>query len=408
MFENSVDLKFLVRAFKYRNYRLFFAGQSVSLIGTWMQIIAMSWLVYRLTNSAFLLGAVGFASQIPIFLLTPFAGVFADHFDRKRILIITQTFSMIQALVLTILAFANVIAIWQLFALGTLLGVINAFDIPARQAFVVDLVEKKEDLGNAIALNSFMFNGARLVGPSVAGIIISLAGEGLCFLINSISFLAVIFALLGMKTKIKEIYHRKNPLLKGLREGFVYTFGSARIRYILLLVTLVSVMGMSYMILMPVFASKILQGGARTFGFLMGAAGLGALIGALYLAPRKNAEGLERISYIAAIIFGAGIIAFSFSRVLWLSLSMILCASFGLMVQMVSSNTVLQHFTDDDKRGRVMSFFATAFLGMAPFGSLLAGAIANKMGAPNALLISGILCIIGALFFWRRCASFSK
>lgn len=406
MFENFADLKFLVRAFRYRNYRLFFAGQGVSLIGTWMQVIAVSWLVYRLTNSVLLLGTVAFASQIPTFILTPFAGVFADHFKRKRILIITQTLSMIQALILTVLAFAHIIAVWHVFALSIFLGLVNAFDIPARQAFVVDVVEKREDLGNAIALNSSMFNGARLIGPSIAGVIISLAGEGLCFLVNTISFFAVIFALLGIKIKPKEMYHKKNPILKGLKEGLIYTFGFARIRYVLLLVTLISIMGMSYMVLMPIFAKEVLGGDAHTFGLLMGAAGLGALIGALYLASRRDTKGLEKTIYIAALVFGTGIIAFSFSRILWVSLLLILFAGFGLMVQTVASNTIIQHLTDDDKRGRVMSFYAMSFMGMAPFGSLLAGAIASKIGAPNALLISGISCILGAFFFSRKLTSF--
>lgn len=396
------EITTILRAFRYRNYRLFFAGQAVSLIGTWMQVIAVSWMVYRLTNSAFLLGIVAFAGQIPIFILTPFAGVLADHFNRRRMLIITQTLAMLQAFILAFLALRGNVSVWQVVGLTMFLGLVNAFDVPIRQSFVVDMVEDKKDLGNAIALNSLMFNGARLVGPSVAGILIAVVDEGVCFLINAISFLAVIFALSAMRVKPKAEGGKTNHVLQGLKEGFVYTFNFKPMRDILLLTTLISVMGMSYVIIMPVFAKDILGGGAHTLGFLMGAAGLGALGGAIYLASRKGVEGLERIISIATIIFGLGLIAFSFSTSLWLSLILILFAGFVVMVQTVASNTVLQSLTHDDKRGRVMSFYAVAFMGMAPFGSLLAGSLASKIGAPNALLISGFCCILGAVFFSKR------
>ena len=391
----------ILRAFRYRNYRLFFAGQFVSLTGTWVQTIAVSWLTYRLTNSAFLLGLVAFAGQIPIFILTPFGGVLADNFSRRRLLVITQTFAMLQAVLLAVLSLRGVVTVWHLVVLNIFLGIVNAFDIPIRQAFVVEMVEGRKDLGNAIALNSFMFNGARLIGPSMAGILIALVGEGICFSINAVSFIAVIFALLAMRLKPSGQLQKGSRILKGLKEGFVYTFGLPHMRYILLLTTLLSIMGMSYVIMMPIIAKDILGGGARTLGFLMAAAGFGALIGALYLASRKGTAGLEKVISVATLIFGTGLMAFSFSRYLWLSLIFIMFSGFGMMIQTVASNTVLQHLTDDDKRGRVMSFYAMAFMGMAPFGSLLAGSLASRIGAPHALLVSGIACIFGAVIFSR-------
>lgn len=400
--EKTVGLKFILRALRYRNYRLFFIGQGISLVGSWIQIIAVSWLVYRLTNSPFLLGAVGFASQIPTFLLAPFAGVLADRLNRRRILIITQTLFMIQALILAILALTGNIAVWHILVLGVFVGLVNGFDIPARQAFVVDIIENRNDLVNAIALNSSMFNAARLLGPAVAGILIAATGEGACFLINSISFLAVIFALLAMRIKTKKPTQQNSHILQGLKEGFIYAFGFAPIRYILLLLSLVSLMGMSYAILMPIVAKEILGGGARTLGLLMGATGLGALAGTVFLASRKSVQGLEKIITWGTLIFGAGVVAFSFSRVLWMSLLLLLGVGFGMMIQMGASNTVLQSLTEDDKRGRVMSFFAMAFMGMAPFGSLLAGSLTSWIGADNTLLISGVCCIFGWLFFSRK------
>ena len=400
--EKTAGLKFILRALRYRNYRLFFVGQGISLVGSWIQIIAVSWLVYRLTHSPFLLGAVGFASQIPTFLLAPFAGVLADRLNRRRILIITQTLFMIQALILAILALTGNIAVWHILVLGVFAGLVNGFDIPTRQAFVVDIIENRDDLVNAIALNSSMFNAARLLGPAAAGILIAATGEGACFLINSISFLAVIFALLAMRIKTKKPAQQNSHILQGLKEGFIYAFGFAPIRYILLLLSLVSLMGMSYAVLMPIVAKEILGGGPRTLGFLMGATGLGALGGTIFLAARKGVEGLEKIITAGTLIFGAGIIAFSFSRILWVSLLLLLAVGVGLMIQMGASNTVLQSLTDDDKRGRVMSFFAMAFMGMAPFGSLLAGGLTSRIGADNTLLISGMCCLFGLLFFSRK------
>jgi MFS family permease len=401
----SVDakgLKLIFRALTHRNYRLFFGGQGISLIGTWMQQIAMSWLVYRLTNSAFLLGMAGFLGLIPTFLLAPFSGLLSDRLNRHHILVITQTLAMIQAFVLAILDLTGMIDVWHLIILILFLGFVNAFDAPARQAFVVDMVEKKEDLSNAIALNSFLFNGARLVGPSIGGIVISILGEGLCFLLNGLSFLAVIVALLAMKTTFKKKEIQKTRVWHGLKEGFTHTFGFAPIRFILFLLGLVSLMGMPYTVLMPIFAKDILHGGPHTLGFLMAASGMGAVAGAIFLASRKSVLGLGRIIVAASIIFGSGLITFSLSHVLWLSLFLLVFTGFGMMVQMASSNTILQTIVEDDKRGRVMSLYAMAFMGMAPFGSLLAGSLASKIGAPNTLIIGGVSCILGSFMFAKK------
>ena len=362
-------------------------------------MMAMSWLVYRLTNSAFILGVIGFTSQIPAFFLTPFAGVLADRWNRKRILVITQTLAMIQAFILAVLAFKGIIAVWHIIILSIFVGLVMAVDAPVRQTFVVDMVERREHLGNAIALNSLIFNSARLIGPMLAGIIIAAAGEGVCFLLNGISFLAVIVALLVMKTNQVRPLEKPKHVLHELRDGFRYAYGHLSIRYILLLTALISILGMSYTVVMPIMAKEILGGGARTLGFLMGAAGLGALGGGIYLASRETAQGLEKIISKATIIFGLGLIAFSFSRLLWLSLLLMLCVGFGMIIQMVSSNTLLQHLTADNKRGRVMSFFTIAGMGMMPLGSLLAGSLASKIGSPHTLLITGFFCLLGSFFF---------
>ena len=392
-------LKIIFRSLQYRNYRLFFGGQSISLIGTWIQRIAMPWLVYSLTGSAFLLGVVGFVGQIPTFLLASFAGVLTDRWNRYHILIITQILAMIQALILAFLIFIDAIEVWHILLLNVLLGCINAFDIPARQSFVVEMVEKKEDLGNAIALNSSMVNGARLLGPSIAGVLIAIAGEGTCFLINGLSYLVVIVSLLMMKIVPRKINKQNTHVLKEMKEGFSYTFGFAPIKSVILLLALVSLMGMPYTVLMPVFAKEIFHGGAHTFGFLMGASGLGALIGTIYLASRKSVLGLGRIIPLSAGIFGFGLVAFSLSRLFLLSLALMVITGIGMMLQMASSNTILQTIVDDNKRGRVMSFYTMAFVGTVPFGSLLAGGLTPILGAPNTLIIGGVFCISGALFF---------
>ncbi len=406
--DNASGVKFLLRALRYRNYRLFFGGQGISLIGTWMQQVAMSWLVYRLTNSAVMLGVVSFASQIPTFVLTPFGGLLADRASRHRILLVTQTLAMLQAFTLAILVLTHTIEVWHIIILGIFVGCINAFDIPTRQSFLLDMIEKREDLSNAIALNSSMFNAARLIGPSIAGAVIAVAGEGVCFLLNGLSFLAVLGALLAMKIQPQKIEPKTANPLQGLREGIAYAFGFSPIRSILLLVALASVAGVPYIALMPIFSRDILHGGSHTQGFLMSAVGLGALTGALFLASRINVRGLGKIIAFSAGLFGAGLIVFSFSRVLWLSLLAMMITGFGMMVQMASSNTVLQTLADDDKRGRVISLYATAFIGMAPLGALLAGFVARQIGAPMTLAIGGLFCILGALLFARHLPSWRQ
>jgi MFS family permease len=400
--------RLITRALSHRNYRLFFGGQSISLIGTWMQQIALSWLVYRITGSALLLGVVGFASNIPVFVIAPFAGLLADRWNRHKMVIVIQCAATVQALILAVLVLTNLITVWQIIALGVLLGIINAFDIPTRQSFVVDMVERREDLGNAIALNSSMFNVARLLGPSVAGILIAAVGEGYCFLINAISYIPVIIALLMMRIKSQQTVGRSAHVVRELKEGFKYAFGFTPIRSLLFLLALVSLIGMPYSILMPIFAKNVLHGDAHTLGFLVGASGIGALIGAIYLASRKSVRGLGRVIPISAGMFGAGLLTFSFSRFLPLSLMLMVITGFGMITQMASSNTVLQTIVDEDKRGRVMAFYTMSIRGMSPFGSLLAGSLAASIGAPNTLLIGGLCCMLGALWFARNLGEWRK
>jgi len=392
------------RTLRYRNFRIFFLGQSVSLVGTWMQYVAMSWLVYRMTGSAFMLGVVGFASQFPAFILSPFTGVLADRHNKHKILILTQALALLQALILAILAISGHIQVWHIIVLGIFLGCVNSLDIPARQSFILQMIEEKENLGNAIALNSMMFNVARLVGPSIAGILIAIAGEGACFLINAVSYIAVIASLIAMDNEIKIRKDKKvnYDIFKDLKEGFDYAFGFKSIRAILLLLGIISLMGMSYAVLMPVFAKDVLGGGPHTLGFLMAAVGVGALVGTLYLASREKTISIDRTLPISAGIFGIGITAFSFSHNIWVSLFLLFIAGFGIMVQMAASNTILQTIVDDDKRGRVMSFYTMSFMGMAPLGSLLAGGMATRFGVGNTLVISGICCIIAAVIFAMR------
>ncbi|MFA6873176.1 MAG: MFS transporter [Bacteroidaceae bacterium] len=404
--KGSENFKNIFRSLKYKNYRLFFSGQSVSLIGTWIQRIAVPWLVYRMTGSVFLLGLVGFVGQIPTFLLAPFTGVLTDRWNRYHILVATQVLSMVQALLLALLFFTNTIALWNVLLLGIVLGCINALDIPARQSFVIEMVEDKKDLSNAIALNSSMVNGARLLGPSIAGVLIASLGEGVCFLINGLSYIFVIASLLFMTVKPQQALLKEKNVLKEMKEGFKYTFGFAPIKSIILLLALISLMGMPFSILMPVFAKDIFQGGSHTYGFLIGASGIGALCGAIYLASRKTVLGLEKIIPIAAFTFGGGLIAFSLSRYFPLSIFFMLITGLGMMLQMATSNTLLQTISEDDKRGRVMSFYTMAFMGTAPFGSMLAGTMASLIGAPATLFCGGVACIIGAFLFTRQLTSF--
>ncbi len=395
-------LKNIFRSLRYRNYRLFFGGQSFSLIGTWIQRIALPWLVYDLTGSAFYLGLVSFAGLIPSFILSPFAGVMTDRWNRYHILITTQTLSMLQAFLLAALFYSGTIAIGHIIGLSIFLGCLNAFDVPARQSLVIDMVEKKEDLGNAIALNSTMFNAARLVGPSIAGVLIATAGEGICFLINGTSFLFVLISLLMMNLGTGPAAKTRIGVYSSLKEGFKYTFGIEPIRSIILLIVLVSLLGLPYTVLMPVFASAVLKGGSHTYGFLMGATGIGALTGAVYLASRKDAQGLEKIIPLSTAIFGTGLILFTLSRHVWLSIILMIMTGFGMMMQLASSNTIIQTVVDDDKRGRVMSIYAMSLMGTMPIGSFLAGSAASVIGAPFTLLTGGILCVAGAVVFALR------
>jgi MFS family permease len=370
------------RALRHRNFRLFFGGQSISLIGTWMTRIATSWLVYRLTGSALLLGTISFAGQIPTFIFAPFAGVWVDRLDRRQVLVCTQTLSMVQSLALAALTLSRTITIPLLLALAVMQGIINAFDMPGRQSFMVQMVEDRGDLSNAIAINSSMVNMARLVGPSLAGMLIAVTSEGWCFLIDGISYLAVIASLLMMRIHIPAIKRKVTSTWTDLKVGWTYVSEFLPIRTILSLFALVSLMGMPFVVLMPIFAARVLHGGPHTLGFLMGAMGVGALGSALSLAARKSVRGLVRMIPMAAAVFGLGLIGFGASRVFWLSIVMVMVAGMGMMMGMAASNTVIQTIVSEDKRGRVMSYYTMAFMGMAPFGSLLAGTMANGVGVP--------------------------
>jgi MFS family permease len=391
-----------MRALGSRNYRLFFEGQTVSLIGTWMTRVATSWLVYRLTHSPFLLGLSSFASQIPILFLTPFSGVWVDRWNRHRTLVITQALSMLQSFALAALALSGIITVWEIIALALVQGAINAFDMPARQSFVVQMIERREDLGNAIALNSSMVNGARLIGPAVAGMLIAAVGEGYCFLIDGFSYIAVIASLFAMRVAPSPSQAARRTVAAELREGWQYVAESAPIRSVLLYLILVSLVGMPYTVLMPIFASSILGGGAHTLGFLMAAAGVGALAAAISLAMRRSVLGLGRVIVWSGSFFGAGLIGLGLSQTLWLSLTVVALAGFGMMRHLASSNTILQTIVADDKRGRVMAYYSMAFQGIAPFGSLAAGALAARIGAPRTIMIGGAACLCGALWFASR------
>jgi MFS family permease len=404
----SARFNIVFRSLKYRNYRLFFYGQSISLVGTWMQRIAVPWLVYKMTGSVVLLGISGFAGQIPSLFLSPFAGVITDRWSRYSVLLWSQVLSMLHAFLLAWLVLSGNIMIWQIILLSFIIGCINTFEIPARHSFVVEMIEKKEDLGNGIALNSLMFNGARLIGPSIAGILLAAAGEGICFLINGFSFLCVIISLMMMKLDKKEFVTKNSNIRTEIRDGFTYTFGFLPIRHLILLLALVNTMVMFYSTLMPVFAKEILEGDSHTYGFLMGAAGFGALLGALFLASRETVLKLGRIVPAAVILFGTSLVILSFSRIFLLSLLVMVFVGMGLMLQAASSNTILQTITDDDKRGRVMSFYTMAIMGTAPFGSLLAGWLAKSIGASYTIFIGGVVSVAGAMVFFRKLPELKK
>lgn len=390
-----------IPALRSRNYQLFFAGQGISLIGSWMTQVATMWLVYQLTNSPLLLGIVGFTSQIPSLFLAPFGGVLVDRWNTRKILVITQIFAMLQSLALATLALTGIINIWHIIFLSLFQGVINALDAPARQTFVPEMVEHRADLASAIALNSSLVNGGRLIGPAIAGILIARIGASYCFLIDGISYIAVIAALLAMKLKPKKISPKIGNVRQRLKEGFIYTLNSPLIRSVLLLLALFSLMATPYMTLTPIFATQVLGGDAYTLGFLTSASGVGALIGGIYLSTRKSVLGLGKIIAFAPMLCGIGIIVFALSRTLWLSMLMLLIVGLGSILQISSSNTVIQTIVEDDKRGRVMSLFTMALLGMFPFGNLFAGILAERIGAPNTLVIGGIFCILGSLVFAR-------
>ena len=396
----------MFRSLRYRNFRLFFFGQGISLIGTWMQMVAMNWLVYHdLKSSLVLLGVVQFVGQIPMLLIAPLAGVYSDRWDRHRIMYATQSLAMIQAFIIAALVLTHRITIWQVIPLQLVLGCVNAFDMPARQAYFVSMIERREDLSNAIALNSSIVNGARLIGPFIAGQAIVLFGTGLCFLLNGVSYWAVLASLLMMKRIPPVASHGGKRVRDHLKEGMAYAFGSPPIRAILLLLTLVSLVGVPYVVLMPDIAVKTLHGGPHTYALLMCAAGLGALAGAVKLAMRKSVLGLGREIALSAGLFGAALIAFAFSHVLWLSMAFLVLGGFGMIITLAASNTVLQTLVEDAMRGRIMSLYSMAFLGMTPFGSLIAGTLAQAIGAPRTIAIGGIVCLIGAFMFGAKLAA---
>ena len=395
-------LRQITRALRHRNYRLFFGGQSISLIGTWITRIATSWLVYRLTGSELLLGVVGFCSQIPLLILAPFAGVLVDRWDRHRILVITQILSALQSAALAVLALMNVITVAEVIVLQLAQGVINSFDTPARQAFVVEMVEDRDDLPNAIALNSSMINASRIIGPSVGGILIATLGEGWCFGVDAISYVAVIFSLLAMRLTPMRKANIDTHMLEELRTGWKYVAGFAPVRALLLMVALVGVMGMPYATLMPVIASKVLHGGPHTLGILMTAAGIGALIGTLYLASRHTVVGLGKVIVAASIGLSLGLIAFSFSRVLWLSMLVLPIVGAGVMLQAAASNTILQTVVDERLRGRVMAFYSVAIMGMQPIGALVSGIVAERIGSEMTIFYGALACLAGGLWFAKQ------
>ncbi|MCL2760119.1 MAG: MFS transporter [Desulfuromonadales bacterium] len=396
------DLGNLLRALRSRNYRLFATGQGISLLGTWMQQVAMSWLVYRLTGSPLWLGVTGFASQIPTFLFASFAGVFADRWNRRRAIVITQSFAMLQAAILAVIYFLGIIHVWHIIILSLMTGFINAFDNPLRQSFVIEMVEHREDLGNAIAINSSLVQAGRLIGPAIAGILIASVGEGVCFVINSMSYLGVIIALLAMHIKPKEKIRSESKLFEELAEGISYAFSFKPIKYILFIVAVQSLMGMPYVTLIPAFAKTVLHGNAHTYGTLMASAGFGSLLGTLFLASRKNVIGLGKGIMKGVAVFGLSIALFAVSKNYYLSLGALAFAGFGAMTTVASSNTLIQTIVEEDKRGRVMSLFAMSFMGMTPFGNLAAGFLAKMLGIQYTVLLGAAACLVVAVFFARQ------
>jgi MFS family permease len=399
----QIEKKFpILRAFRYRNYCLYFIGQGISQIGNWSTLLATSWLVYQLTDSALLLGVVGFASRIPTLFISPIAGVIADRGSRQRIIVVTQILSMVQSLLLAGLALTDMINVWQIIALGLFQGIADALYIPTLQAFVKEIIVKPEDLGNAIALNSSLVSSARLIGPAVAGFLVASVGAGVCFLLDGISYLAVIAAFLAMKVPPVKIAVSNTSTIHKLKEGFNYAFDNSAIRLMLLLLSLLGFVGLPYVILTPIFAADILQGGAETLGLLMGASALGALIASVYLSSKTNIFGLEIAIAIAPILLGTGFIIFSLSKVLLFSLPVMVLIGFSVILQLAATNTVLQTIVDDDKRGRLMSLVSMAFMGVVPFGNLFSGWLASQIGVTNTFIFNGSVCMGGALIFIRQ------
>jgi MFS family permease len=396
----------VLRSLRHRNFRFFTVGQSISVIGTWMQQVAVGWLVYRLSDSALLLGLVAFAAQGPTFVLAPLAGAIADRANRLRLLIVFQSLMMVQALVLAALVLSGVIAIWHILVLSALLGCLSGFDIPVRQSFLVELVDGREDLSNAIALNSSMFNAARLIGPAIAGLLIPLVGEGICILLNGASYVAVLAALLAMRIRPRPLPAHHEPMLHQIRVGFRYAFSFPPIRAVLLLVALTSLFAVPFSALLPIFAGRVLEGDARTLGLLVSATGAGALTAALYLAARTSVRGLSRVITYSAAMFGTSLSLFSLSRWTWLSVMTLVLAGFGMMLLMAASNTFLQTVVEEDKRGRVLSLYTMAYIGTAPLGSLLLGVTAQRLGAPVTIAMGAAICLAGAAAFGRRLPDF--
>lgn len=391
----------LGRALRHRNYRLFFAGQGISLIGTWLTRVATSWLVYRLTGSALLLGLASFAGQVPTFLLSPVAGVLIDRWNRHRVLLVTQSVAMLQSAALAVLALTGTITVAQVIALAMVQGVINALDMPARQSFLIEMVESRDDLPNAIALNSSLVNSARLIGPAVGGVLIAAVGEGWCFAIDAVSYIAVIASLLAMRVQPRPRAASSPRVLAALREGAAYAASSPPIRALLILLALVSLTGSPYLVLAPLFAAEVLAGGPHTLGLLIGSSGTGALCGAVWLASRGSVLGLGRALVASGALLGLGLVGFALSRSLWLSMALLFAVGAGMMVSLGATNTILQTLVDEDKRGRVMGLYAMAFFGMAPFGNLAAGALAERFGAPATMLVCGALTLVGIAIFAR-------
>ncbi len=398
----AAKLKYTFRALRNRNYRLFISGQLVSLAGTWMQQIAMSWLVYNLTHSPFLLGMVAFLSQAPGVLLAPIAGLLADRYDRRKILFLTQSMAMVQAFLLAYLALTHQIQEWQILVLSTFLGIVTGVDIPTRQAFVLDLLDRPEDLSNAISLNSSVFNGARLVGPAIAGFAIAWMGEGLCFLMNGLSFLAMLTALLTMNVRREAPLEAPSGFVEGLLAGVRYVYHHAPMKAILSLVALISLVGLPYSVLVPVYAKDVLHGDAKTLSWLMGAVGAGALSGAIYLASRPNILGLARLIQWAVFGFGTILLVFSQVKTLWLALPCLFGLGLGMMLHLASSNILLQTLADEKMRGRVMSLYTLAYIGMNPLGSLFIGWLSTHIGMTSTLMTGALLTLLGALLFSRQ------